>query len=277
MNEKISKIFKDARNFIGKHSPEILTGIGITGMITSTVLAVKATPKALELINAEKESRKKVTTTTLYADNQPYARKEISVEPELKPLDIIKVAWKPYIPSIAIGIASVSCIIGASAVNFKRNAALATAYTISERTLIRYRDKIIDTLGDKKDKEIMEKVAQDNVNEHKVSNSQVIITSKGNTLCMDAVSGRYFRSDIDKIKKIVNELNRQMIQQNYISLNEFYYEIGLDSVKNGNEVGWNINDGLIELSFSTCLAENDEPCVVIDYLVGPRYDFDKLM
>ena len=73
-----------------------------------------------------------------------------------------------------------------------------------------------------------------------MSNSQVIVTEKGNTLCRDSISGRYFKSDIDKIKKVVNELNRQLIHQNYISLNEFYYELGLDSTKNGSYLGWNM-------------------------------------
>lgn len=256
MNEKLTNFFKSTRTFLGKHSPEILTGIGVTGMITTTVLAVKNTPKALMLIEEKK--------------------KDLDTD-ELTVIEVIKTAWKPYIPALALGITSISCIIGASAVNAKRNAALATAYAISERTLVRYRDKIIDTIGEKKEKEVREKIAQDEVDKNKVSNNGVIVTSKGNTLCRDAISGRYFRSDIDKIKKIVNELNRQMIYQNYISLNDFYYELGLDSVKNGSVLGWNLDSGLIELDFSTCLAENDEPCVVIDYLVGPRYEFDKLM
>lgn len=256
MNEKLTNFFKSTRTFLGKHSPEILTGIGVTGMITTTILAVKSTPKALMLIEEKK--------------------KELGTD-ELTAIEVVKTAWKPYIPALALGIASASCIIGASAVNAKRNAALATAYAISERTLVRYRDKIIDTIGEKKEKEVREKIAQDEVDKNKVSNNGVIVTSKGNTLCRDAISGRYFRSDIDKIKKIVNELNRQMIYQNYISLNDFYYELGLDPVKNGSALGWNLDSGLIELDFSTCLAENDEPCVVIDYLVGPRYEFDKLM
>ena len=256
MNEKLTNFLKSTRTFLGKHSPEILTGIGVTGMITTTILAVKSTPKALILIEEKK--------------------KELGTD-ELTVIEVVKTAWKPYIPALALGIASASCIIGASAVNAKRNAALATAYAISERTLVRYRDKIIDTIGEKKEKEVREKIAQDEVDKNKVSNNGVIVTSKGNTLCRDAISGRYFRSDIDKIKKIVNELNRQMIYQNYISLNDFYYELGLDPVKNGSALGWNLDSGLIELDFSTCLAENDEPCVVIDYLVGPRYEFDKLM
>lgn len=260
MNEKLTNLFKSTRHFIGKHSPEILTGIGVTGMVTSTVLAVKATPRALILIEEKKKEL-----------GYSHSDEHLTI------IDTVKVAWKPYIPAIGICIASMSCIIGASAVNAKRNAALATAYAISERTLIKYRDKVIETIGDKKEKEIKEKIAQDEVDNDKPTNSQIIVTSKGNTLCKDAISGRYFRSDIDKLKKIVNELNKQMIHQNYISLNEFYYEVGLDPVKNGSLLGWNLDTGLIELDFSTCLAENDEPCVVIDYLIGPRYDFDKLM
>lgn len=260
MNEKITNFFKSTRKFLGKHSPEILTGIGVTGMITTTVLAVKATPKALKLI----EERNKI---------------ELQNDENFKCLsawETVKTAWKPYIPAAALCLASVSCIIGASAVNHKRNAALATAYAISERTLTKYRDKVVETLGDKKEKEIREKVAQDEVSSKSASDSQVIITSKGNTLCMDSVSGRTFRSDIDKIKKIVNELNRRMVYENYISLTDFYSELGLKPTKNSDYLGWNLDDGLIEVDFSACIS-NDEPCIYVDYLISPRYEYDKLM
>ena len=260
MNEKLTSFFKSTRSFLGKHSPEILTGLGVAGMVTSTVLAVKATPKALELI---KESRDE-----LYPLDETV---------KLTPIETIKAAWKPYIPAVALSAVSISCIIGASAVNHKRNAALATAYTISERTLVKYRDKVVETLGEKKEKEIRSKISQDKVDENKVSSSQVIITSKGNTLFMDGVTHRYFRSDLDKINKVVNELNRRMNYENYISLDDFYNEIGLESTSNSSYLGWNLDDGLIELDIDTCLAENDEPCIVINYKIAPRYEFDKLM
>lgn len=256
MNEKITKFFKTSRRFLGKHSPEILTGIGVTGMITTTVLAVKATPKAMILIEEKK--------------------KELEVE-DLTTIETVKAAWKPYVPALTLGVASVSCIVGASAVNAKRNAALATAYAISERTLVRYRDKVVETLGEKKEKEIREKVSQDKVNENKISGSQVVITGKDNTLFMDGVTGRPFRSSLDKINKVINELNRRMTYENYISLDEFYTGIGLSSTSNSSYLGWNLDDGLIELDIDTCLAENDEPCIVINYKVAPRYEFDKLM
>ena len=273
MNEKLTNFFKSTRRFLGKHSPEILTGIGVTGMITTTVLAVKATPKALELIEDEKNRQNSELQAEAIANNW----EEREYIEKLKPIEVIKVAWKPYIPAAALGIASISCIIGASAVNYKRNTALATAYAISERTLVKYRDKVIETIGEKKEKEVQQKIAQDNVNEKPLSNSQVIITSKGNTLFMDAVSGRYFRSDMDKIKKVVNELNRRMTYENYVSLDDFYSEIGLDSTSNSSYLGWNLDNGLIELDISTCLAENDEACIVINYTIAPRYEFDKLM
>lgn len=261
MSTKIANIVRSTKGFMQKHSPEILTGIGVTGMITTTVLAVKATPKAIELIDDKKDALSREYGTRVE---------------ELSYKEIITVAWKPYIPSVLIGIASISCIIGASAVNAKRNAALATAYTISERALVRYRDKVIDTIGEKKEKEIREKISQDQVDKNPVSKTQVYITQKGNTLCRDEISGRYFRSDLDQIRKIVNELNRDMTFQDYISLEEFYNKLGLEPTKNSAYLGWNLADGLIELNFDTCLADNDEPCIVIDYNIAPKYDFDRM-
>ena len=94
---------------------------------------------------------------------------------------------------------------------------------------------------------------------------------------MDSISGRYFRSDLDTINKIINKLNRELTYNYYVSLADFYYEIGLPQTKNSSNLGWNLNDGLIELNVHTCLAENDQPCIVLDYNIAPRYEFDKLM
>lgn len=256
MKQQMNDLFKNCKRYLKKRSPEILTGIGLVGMISSTVLAVTATPKAIKLIEKKKE--------------------EMDTD-KLKPIDIVKAAWKPYIPSIGIGLTSIGCIIFSSKVNYKRNAALATAYTMSEKALIRYKDKVVETIGERKEKNIREELAQDEVNSRKVSESTVILTTKGNTLCLDKMSGRYFRSDIESIKKVINKLNRDLTYQNYISLNDYYYELGLDGIRTGSLMGWNLDSGLIDPSFSTCLAENDEPCIVIDFMVEPRYDFDKLI
>lgn len=256
MNEKLSNMFCKTGYFVRKHSPEILVGLGITGMLSSMVLAVKATPKALSLIDDQKLRLG---------------------EEKLTPIETIKVAWKPYVPSGILSILSISCIIGATNINLKRNAALATAYTISERTLVNYKNKVIDAIGEKKEKKIQEELAQDKVDKNKVNDNQVIITSNGETLCMDSLSGRYFKSDIETIRKVVNDLNRQLTFQHYISLNEFYDELGLKHIKNGSYMGWNLDDGLIEVYFNTALADNGQPCIVMEYDISPRYGFDKLM
>lgn len=253
MSGKIKNVINTTKRFMIKHSPEILTGVGVTGMITSTVLAVKATPRALTILEDAREAK----------------------QDKLTVIETVKVAWKPYLPSVLIGMASVACIVGASTVSTKRNAALATAYALSEKTLLTYKDKVVETIGEKKEKEIREKIAQDDINRNPVSSSQVIITSNGDTLCKDSLSGRYFKSDIDSIKRIVNKLNRDLNNHNYVSLNEFYSEIGLEGIANGDDLGWNVTDGLIDIDFSACVAENNQPCIVVEHLVPPKYDYDK--
>lgn len=256
MKKEIAKSFLSLKTAIKKHSPEILTGIGIAGMITTTVMAVRATPKALILIEERKE--------------------EIGAE-KLEAMDMVKTTWACYIPAAITGTLSVACLIGASSVNARRNAALATAYTLSESALKDYQGKVIEMFGEKKNEAVKDAVAKDKVEKNPVVTREVIITEKGNTLCYDAISGRYFKSDIEKIKKAECELNRQMLDGMYVSLNDFYYEIGLDSVKLGDELGWNVDSGYIDLSFSSQLASDGTPCLVIDYSVAPRYDYRNLL
>ena len=256
MKKEIAKSFLSLKTAIKKRSPEILTGIGIAGMITTTVMAVRATPKALILIEERKE--------------------EIGAE-KLEAMDMVKTTWACYIPAAITGTLSVACLIGASSVNARRNAALATAYTLSESALKDYQGKVIEMFGEKKNEAVKDAVAKDKVEKNPVVTREVIITEKGNTLCYDAISGRYFKSDIEKIKKAECELNRQMLDDMYVSLNDFYYEIGLDSVKLGDELGWNVDSGYIDLSFSSQLASDGTPCLVIDYSVAPRYDYRNLL
>ena len=249
----LATITKNVRKFASKRSPEILTGIGIAGMITTTILAVRATPKALELIEEQKE--------------------EESVD-ELSSFEVVKVAWKPYIPAMVTCIVSTACLIGASSVNTKRNAALATAYKLSETALSEYRDKVVETIGEKKERIVRDKVAEERVKKNPVSKNEVIVTGNGKTLCFDPISGRYFMCSIETIKRAENELNKQMLHDisGYVSLNEFYDELGLDHTSVGDDLGWNTNQ-LIDIDFSSQLNDNGEPSVVLDYLVAPKCDY----
>ena len=252
---KFKPLIKTIRSGLAKHSPAILTALGITGMIGTTVLAVKATPKALDLIENKKEELDKDKLTVV---------------------ETVKVTWKCYVPAAITCATSAACLIGASSVHTKRNAALATAYKLSESALIEYRDKVVETIGEKKEQSVRDAIAKDHVEKNPVTNNEVIITDKGYTLCYDELSGRYFYSDIEKIKKAANELNRQMLNDMYVSLNELYYELGLEGTKLGEQMGWNVDRGLIDLKFSATVSADDRPCIVLDYRVPPMYDYQNM-
>ena len=248
---KLSTVLNTVQTAVTKHSPEILTGIGIAGMITTTVLAVTETPKAIRLLEqAEKEKGEKLTAS-----------------------DKVKACWKCYIPAAVTGTVSVACLIGASSVNVRRNTALATAYKLSETALSDYKEKVVETIGEKKEQAVKDAIAKDKVTNNPPVQRDIIVTGNGESLCYDVTFGRYFKSSIESLKKIENELNRRMRNEMHISLNEFYYEVGLDDVAAGHDLGWDIDNGYIELDFSSQLTPDGTPCIVISFANPPRYDF----
>ena len=252
----LTQLAQSTKAVLSKHSPEILMGIGIAGMVTTTIMAVKATPKALDILAELKEKHEEES-----ADKKTIGK------------DILVNVAPVYIPSALIGALSITCLIGASSVNARRRAALATAYTLSEQALKEYQEKVIETIGEKKEQAVRDSIDKDKIEKNPVTSTEVIITEKGNTLCYDAISGRYFKSDIEKLRKIVNELNRDMISDMYVSLNDFYSEVGLPSTPMGDDLGWNIDRGFIDLRFSSQLAEDETPCLVVGYYVEPKYNY----
>ena len=260
MNKQaLSKFARDMRLSLSKHSPEILMGIGITGMITTTILAVKATPKALILLEEKKD--------------------ELEVD-SLTPVETVKTTWKCYVPAAITGVASVACLIGSNSVNVKRNAALATAYKLSETAFAEYRDKVIETIGDKKEKTVRDKISEEKIKETPVNKTEVIVTGKGQTLFFEPLSSRYFYSTIDLIKRAENKLNKEIICDPFdsgVTVNEFYEEIGLSPTATGDNLGWKLGY-MIDIYPSAQMVEEGtdhegEPCIVINYSNPPKYEF----
>lgn len=250
---KLSNVTQTITTFTKKNSPTILTAIGISGMIASTIFAIEATPKAVRLIEEKK--------------------RELKVE-KLTPVETVKTTWKCYIPTVVLTVLSSGCIIGANSVHAKRNAALATAYTISETALREYKDKVIETIGEKKEQAVRDAIAKDKIDKNPVSKSEVIITKKGDTLCYDPWSSRYFKSDPEKIRKAINDLNYQIINEGMVTLNDFYYLLDLDSTRAGEDLGWNVNKGgQINFRFSSQIADDETPCLVLEFINPPTYDY----
>lgn len=252
--EVIANAVKGARATISKHGPAILTGVGIAGMLGTTVMAVKVTPKALELLDKVKEEQG---------------------EEKLPPVDVVKTTWKLYIPAAVTGVASIACLLKANSISTRRNAALLTAYNLSKTALSEYKDKVVETIGEKKEQLIAEAVAEEKLKADPVENKEVILTGNDTVLCYDAFFGRYFQSDKYAIKQAENALNRAIVTNMYASLNEFYGELGLPRVEIGDEIGWNIDDGDIEVDTHFGEASNGKPCLIMRYNVPPAYEYSK--
>ena len=251
MNKKaILKVVQGVGKTLKRRSPEILTGIGIAGMIVTTVSAVRATPKALQLVD----------------------KREIKEGKRLTNGEIVKTTWKCYVPATITGICSIACLVGASSVNLKRNAALATACTISETALRDYREKAVEVVGDKKEQAIRDAIAKDKLEQANVQSREFIVTGKGEIPCFDPLTNSCFKSDIETLRRAENTLNKRMRDEVHITLNEFLQEIGLDPCDDsvGERLGWDIDKGYIELEFSSQLLDG-VPYLVIGHHNPPRY------
>lgn len=254
MPSSVKAVMKSVQLDIHKNAPLILTIAGVTGLVTTTVLAVKVTPRALELIEKEKHIRKETGNTE-----------------ELTKLDIVKTTWTCYVPVVISGTAAAACIIGANSINGRRNVALATAYSLSESALSEYKSKVVETLGEKKEKEqIHDEIMKDRIKKDPPRGNQVIMAG-GDTLCYDSLTGRYFRSSIEKVKAVTNDLNYSMLTEMYIKLNDYYDELRIPYAEVGDYLAWDVEDGKIEPIFTAQMTDEGVPCLVVSFQNPPKY------
>ena len=253
MKLNFAKAINDAKRLVVKHSPEILTGIGVASMAMSTVLAIKATPKAVRLMEE--------------------AKKEKEVD-KLTPIDTVKATWKCYIPTAASLAGGMACIIGGQTVSMKRSAALLAAYKLSETALVEYKDQVIETLGEAKEKVIQEKVAEKQIQKTPVKEDEIIHTGKGHTRCFDPLSSRYFYSDLEVIRRAANTVNEDLLHSmcGEVTVNDFYDELNLPHTDPsiGDRMGWN-TDAIIKLHIGALVDENGNPVIVVGHENPPRY------
>lgn len=236
-------------------APEILMGIGLVGFATSTVMAVKATPKALSIIERENSIR------------------EENNDIPMSKTDIVKVAWTPYIPSIAFYMLSTACIFGSNSIVNKRNTAIVTAYKLTEKAYSEYKDAVIEQIGSKDEHEIVEKI-----NAKKMENTpynETLVIGDGDIIAYDSLSGRYFRSTLLAVEKAVVDINFRILTDMYASVNDLYELLGIDFITTGYNMGWNV-DNKLEVYYSTKLTEDGKPCIVLNYEKQPTVEFDRL-
>lgn len=235
-------------------SPTILTILGAAGVVGTAVLAVKATPKAMQLIEeADYEKRR-------------------DQDDVLTPMETVKVAWKSYIPAASVGLATIVCIIGANGLNRKQQAAITSAYILLDNAYKEYRKKVKELYGEDSDRHIRSEIVKDHY-EHQEP-------AEGKLLFFDFFSGRYLERTAEQIVDAEYHLNREFVHKDYVTLNEWYEFLGLDPVDFGDVLGWSIGAGenfynyqWIDFEHELETMDDGLECYIIHMVNPPSADF----
>ena len=233
---------KNIKNLLSRNTPDLLLVGGVGCILGGGLLAIRQTPKAIQLLEKKKEE---------------------------STIDKVKAVSPLYIPSVLLTGLGITQIVCSRNITKNKIAAITTAYTVSETAYKTYRDKVKDIVEPEKYEEIKREVAAEKIRRDPVGDKEVTITTKGDVLIYDNMSGRYFKSSINDIERVANWLNKKLRNEMSMDLNEFYSEIGLPPIKIGCEVGWHIDEDELKPSFSSTIAEDGTPCLVLDYDVVP--------
>ena len=240
----ISDIIRKTNKYTHRHSPVIMTAIGVAGVITTAYLTAAASFKAARAIDAAES----IGGT--------------AGDPVQRVKEQAQLTWKFYVPPVTTGVATIGAIAYASRLGSKRTAAAVSAYAITERAFANYRDKVVDEIGAHKEQVIRDDIARDVVNQK--SSTEIIIAGVGEVLCCELYTRRYFMCDMEMLRRAANDINSQINNELYVTLDEFYDLVGLDSTAHSSELGWD-SDKLMDLEFSTVLSPDGRPCLAFDY------------
>lgn len=240
------KIVNSVLSTMKRRSPLILSSVAVSGVVTTAYLTGVATWEAADVIHKDE-----------FVSGTHSNRKQ-----RLK--ERAKLTWKLYIPAAASGVVTIFCVVGTTRVGNKRTMAAQAAFVVTERAYSEYRDKVIEEYGEKKDEKIRASIAEDRVRKNPPPAQEILITGPGNVLCCELLTGRYFASDMEALRKAQNDLNAMLIRQDCASLEEFYYIIGLQPTSYSSDMGWT-SDKMMDLEFSTVLSDDGRPCLAFSY------------
>lgn len=231
-----------------KHSPEILTGVGIAGLLGAGILACKATLKLEDVIDEledRKETLRKVQEQQSEASEESDKQhKTAHVAIHIKAgLDIAKL----YGPAVTMGLASAACIVGAHGIMKKRNAALAVAYNAVEKSYREYRRRVEETLGEEQARDIYMDVQSEKVKDEETGEEQEV-KAPGDPSKYSMYAKVFDELNVNWQKNSEQNFMFLRCQQNWANdllrsrghlfLNEVYDMIGLPHTTAGAVVGW---------------------------------------
>lgn len=264
ISKSLNKTIRKTTKILDKYSPEILIGCGLVGFVTTVLLVAHEAPIARDSLNdlhqdlAEREDADKLSKGRIIFEEA-------------------KVVTPIYLPSIISGGVACACILGSYHISSRRTAAIAACYEFAQSNLVEYQKKVVEKLGEKKEREIRHEIQEDKVKRNAIDSyggvmgGQDVIYTDGLYLFYDSFTGRYFRSNVDIVRKAEKSIAERLVTEMWISLNEFYWELGIGNTDVGDELGFNVEDG-IDLSLESCQLPDGTTCTAITYLCQPRYE-----
>lgn len=201
-------------DFIRSNSTTLLSIAATVGVVITTVLAVKATPKA----------EAKIRDIPKKADEEP-SKKEI-----------VKATWQVYIPTVLVGTATIGCIIGSNSLSRKQQAALAGAYVVLAKNYKRYKDQVIQFFGEEADEKVKDAIAKEEVKDVKPS------SSSSTCLFYEEHYGEIFERSMLEVLSAELEMNRRFVTNGEVPLNDFFDLLALDHRIESEDLGWGQED-----------------------------------
>ena len=243
-------LLQQAATFLKRNSSTILTCVGAVGVVATTVMAVKATPKALRRIEDAKETKGE----------------------DLTRIETVKAAAPAYIPTVVTGVSTLVCIFGANALNKRQQAALISAYGLLDTAYKKHKGTVEELFGEAANIRVREGIAQDMYEETTVSEDK--------QLFFDFFSMRYFESTMEDVLKAEYELNRKLVDEYSVTLNDFYRMLGLPTLNMEDALGWSIEAGgvwygysWIDFDHEKIVLEDGLECCVISMSHEPTVDY----
>lgn len=243
-----------------KHSPTILVGAGIVGVVSAGVLACRATLKIDEVLTEREEQLDKIDS---YVEKKGYSD-EYTEENYKKDTAIVNVQTgvkiaKLYAPAVALGAVSITAIVCSHNILNKRNAALAAAYATVETTFKDYRSRVVERFGKEldhelryniKSKEFEHTVIDEETGETKTVKETVSVCDDPNSYSDysrfydDGCTGwtKDPEHNLCFLKTVQAHFNNKLRTEGRVFLNEVYKALNIPETKAGHVVGWVYNE-----------------------------------
>jgi len=250
-------ILRAVEKFVSDNSPGILTGLGIAGTITTAVL----TGREAYLVGMDASTQYHEAVR----ENEPLPEHLLEIK------HIVKTYWKEFIPAAVTGAATVTCIIAANHIGTRRTAAIAAAFKLSEQLTEEYKERVVKTLGVQKEEKMRSDLAGERMT--RTGGGESIIIVGPEVVFYDELSGRFFKNEMENVRKAVNDINEKINNYFHASLTDFYESIGLTRTQFSDEVGWN-TDELLAVTYSATLYDG-RPAISMSFNHTPIRGYDR--